>query len=67
MHRQTPAPAAIDTVFGEADPPCDARKQRGKPSFVQLQTASLILRSFREEDVDVMAQLFANPDFMRSR
>ena len=32
---------------------------------MQLQTARLILRSFREEDVDVMAQLFANPDFMR--
>ena len=30
-----------------------------------LQTPRLILRSFREEDVDVMAQLFANPDFMR--
>jgi [ribosomal protein S5]-alanine N-acetyltransferase len=32
---------------------------------MQLQTARLILRSFREEDVDVMAELFANPDFMR--
>jgi len=30
-----------------------------------LETERLILRSFREEDVDVMAQLFANPDFMR--
>jgi ribosomal-protein-alanine N-acetyltransferase len=30
-----------------------------------LQTRRLILRSFLEEDVDVMAQLFANPDFMR--
>ena len=30
-----------------------------------LQTPRLILRSFREEDADVMAQLFANPDFMR--
>ena len=43
-----------------------ARKQRGEPSLImQLQTARLILRSFREEDVDVMAELFANPDFMR--
>jgi len=43
-----------------------ARKQRGEPSLImQLQTERLILRSFREEDVDVMAQLFANPDFMR--
>jgi RimJ/RimL family protein N-acetyltransferase len=43
-----------------------ARKQRGEPSLImQLQTARLILRRFREEDVDVMAQLFANPDFMR--
>jgi ribosomal-protein-alanine N-acetyltransferase len=32
---------------------------------MQLETERLILRSFREEDVDLMAQLFANPDFMR--
>ena len=32
---------------------------------MQLETERLILRRFREEDVDVMAQLFANPDFMR--
>jgi [ribosomal protein S5]-alanine N-acetyltransferase len=32
---------------------------------MQLETERLILRSFREEDVDVMAQLFANPAFMR--
>jgi [ribosomal protein S5]-alanine N-acetyltransferase len=32
---------------------------------MDLQTPRLILRSFREEDVDAMAQLFANPDFMR--
>ena len=30
-----------------------------------LQTRRLILRSFLEDDVDVMAQLFANPNFMR--
>ena len=30
-----------------------------------LETERLTLRSFREEDVDAMAQLFANPDFMR--
>jgi len=30
-----------------------------------LETERLILCSFREEDVDVMARLFANPDFMR--
>ena len=30
-----------------------------------LETERLILRSFREEDVDFMAQLFSNPDFMR--
>ena len=30
-----------------------------------LETERLILRSFREEDVDQMEQLFANPDFMR--
>ena len=32
---------------------------------MELQTPRLILRSFREEDVDPMTQLFANPDFMR--
>lgn len=32
---------------------------------MQLHTARLILRSFCEEDVDAMSQLFANPDFMR--
>jgi RimJ/RimL family protein N-acetyltransferase len=32
---------------------------------MQLETERLILRRFREEDVDVMTQLFANPDFMR--
>jgi ribosomal-protein-alanine N-acetyltransferase len=43
-----------------------ARKQRGKSGIImQLQTERLILCSFREEDVDAMAQLFANPDFMR--
>ena len=33
--------------------------------FMDLQTPRLILRSFRQEDIDAMAQLFANPDFMR--
>ena len=32
---------------------------------MQLETKRLILRCFGEEDVDAMAQLFANPDFMR--
>lgn len=32
---------------------------------MELRTPRIILRSFREEDVDAMAQLFANPDFMR--
>jgi RimJ/RimL family protein N-acetyltransferase len=32
---------------------------------MQLETERLFLRRFREEDVDVMARLFANPDFMR--
>jgi len=30
-----------------------------------LETERLILRPFREDDVDLMAELFANPDFMR--
>src|ERR1700758_2711408 len=32
---------------------------------MELQTPRLTLRSFATEDVDAMAQLFANPDFMR--
>jgi len=32
---------------------------------MRVETKRLILRSFREEDIDAMAQLFANPDFMR--
>ena len=32
---------------------------------MEWRTPRLILRSFREEDVDAMAQLFATPDFMR--
>src|SRR5258708_13870167 len=60
------APAAIDIVFGEADPPLRAHKKRGKASLImQLQTERLILRGFRKEDDDVMARLFTNPDFMR--
>jgi [ribosomal protein S5]-alanine N-acetyltransferase len=43
-----------------------ARNQRGELRLImQLQTTRLILRSFREGDVDAMAQLFANHDFMR--
>ena len=34
-------------------------------STMELRTPRLILRSFREDDVDAMVQLFANPDFMR--
>jgi len=30
-----------------------------------LKTLRLTLRPFREDDVDLMAELFANPDFMR--
>jgi ribosomal-protein-alanine N-acetyltransferase len=30
-----------------------------------LQTSRLVLRPFREKDVDVLAELMANPDFMR--
>jgi [ribosomal protein S5]-alanine N-acetyltransferase len=55
------APAAIDIVFGEADPP----EERGTGVVMELQTERLILRSFNREDVDAMAHLFANPDFMR--
>ena len=38
--------------------------QRGVPTM-QLQTERLVLRSLREEDVDALAELFANADFMR--
>lgn len=30
-----------------------------------LETSRLILRSFREKDFDLLAELMANPDFMR--
>jgi len=30
-----------------------------------LETSRLILRPFREEDVDLLAELMANTDFMR--
>jgi RimJ/RimL family protein N-acetyltransferase len=50
----------IDIVFGEADPPLNE-----SAVIMELNTPRLILRSFRENDVDAMAQLFANPDFMR--
>jgi len=30
-----------------------------------LQTTRLVLRPFREEDIDLVAELMANPDFMR--
>lgn len=30
-----------------------------------LETSRLILRPFHEDDLDLLAQLFANPDFMR--
>jgi RimJ/RimL family protein N-acetyltransferase len=44
---------------------CGVRTAQRAVPTMQLQTPRLILRSFREEDVDAMAQLFANPDFMR--
>ena len=50
----------IDIVFREADPPLNE-----SAVIMELNTPRLILRSFREDDVDAMAQFFANPDFMR--
>ena len=46
-------------------PRCGVRTAQHAVLTMELQTPRLILRSFREEDVDAMAQLFANPDFMR--
>src|SRR5215467_15657612 len=46
-------------------PRCALRTPQRAVPTMELQTPRLILRSFREEDVDAMAQLFANPDFMR--
>jgi ribosomal-protein-alanine N-acetyltransferase len=64
--RRITAPAAIDIVFGEADPPLnDAKQRRESDVTMELQTPRLILRSFCEEDLNAMAELFANPDFMR--
>ena len=34
-------------------------------SMAVLETSRLTLRPFRQDDVDLMAELFANPDFMR--
>jgi len=44
---------------------CAVRMPQLAVSAMKLETERLILRSLSEEDVDVMAQLFANPDFMR--
>ena len=61
----------IDIVFGAAT---DAKQRPGFQAdpplnesaiIMELHTPRLILRSFRQKDVDAMAQLFANPDFMR--
>src|SRR5262245_44554501 len=46
-------------------PSCGVRTAQRAVPTMDLQTPRLILRSFREEDVEAMAQLFANPDFMR--
>ena len=46
-------------------PRCSVRTAQRAVPAMELHTARLILRSFREEDVDAMARLFANPDFMR--
>src|SRR5436190_20971318 len=44
---------------------CAVRTPQRGVLTMELQTSRLILRSFREEDIDAMAELFANPDFMR--
>ena len=36
-----------------------------RPYLMTLETARLILRPFREEDVDLLAKLMADPNFMR--
>src|SRR5207249_3583079 len=40
------------------------RLNRPLPSMI-LETARIILRPFREQDIDLAAPLMANPDFMR--
>ena len=44
---------------------CAVRTPQRRVPTMQLQTERLVLRSFCEEDVDALAELFANPDFMR--
>jgi [ribosomal protein S5]-alanine N-acetyltransferase len=39
--------------------------QRAVPTTMQLETSRLILRPFRAEDIDLLAELMSNPDFMR--
>jgi [ribosomal protein S5]-alanine N-acetyltransferase len=46
-------------------PRCGVRTAQGTVPSMELQTSRLLLRPFHEEDVDAMAELFANPDFMR--
>ena len=41
---------------------CAVGTPQWRISTMELRTPRLILRSFREDDVDGMAQLFANPD-----
>src|SRR5205807_1392759 len=42
-----------------------ARREADATYPMQLETARLILRPFCEDDLDRLAELMANPDFMR--
>jgi hypothetical protein len=45
---------------------CPERSRMGQsPLLMIIETQRLILRPFREEDLDLLAELMANPDFMR--
>jgi RimJ/RimL family protein N-acetyltransferase len=47
---------------------CPERSRMGQsPLLMIIETQRLILRPFREEDLDLLAELMANPDFMRFR
>src|SRR5215467_10575715 len=46
-------------------PPRGVRTARQAVSTMELQTSRLILRPFRADDLDILATLMANPEFMR--
>ena len=60
--------ARIPRIFSSASSVNKSQLARDSPLFnavATLETARLTLRPFREDDVDLLAELMANKDFMR--